>query len=326
MSERASRALAEMPEDLSNLEVTFTHFLPKGTVGLDALRRIGSGYLRDYTLTAERFLPEIAMPPDLASLIEDIARNDRGVIMTMGKGGVGKTSVAAAIAVALAERGSKVILTTTDPAAHVAHAVTKGIPNLTITRIDPELEVRHYADDILGKAGQRMDAAALRLLEEDLRSPCTEEIAVFRAFARTVDQGKDAFVVLDTAPTGHTILLLDAAEAYHREVMRANGDMPESVRELLPRLRDGNYTRVLIVTLPESTPVHEAERLQEDLVRAGIKPYAWIINQSILASGTRDPVLREHGAYENTYIDLVQQKLASHTALIPWMSLEHGGG
>ena len=322
MTERASRALAELPEELLSLEATFTTFLPKGTVGLDALRRIGNKHLADYSLPVEGFLPEIAMPPDLSSLIEDIARNDRGVVMTMGKGGVGKTSVAAAIAIALAERGHKVILTTTDPAAHVAHAVTKCIPNLTITRIDPELEVRQYADDVLGKAGQHTDAAALKLLEEDLRSPCTEEIAVFRAFARTVDQGKDGFVVLDTAPTGHTILLLDAAEAYHREVMRANGDMPDSVRELLPRLRDGNYTRVLIVTLPESTPVHEAERLQNDLVRAGIRPFAWVINQSILASGTNDPLLCAHGAYEKNYIELVQHKLASQTALIPWMLLE----
>lgn len=320
MSERASKALAAMPANLSNLETTFTPFLPRGTVGLDALRRIGRALKSDGACSA-RPLPDLSMPSDLDCLIEDIARNDHGVVMTMGKGGVGKTSVAAAIAVALAERGHKVILTTTDPAAHVAHAVTNDIPNLTITRIDPELEVRHYADDILGKAGQRMDAAALRLLEEDLRSPCTEEIAVFRAFARTVDQGKDGFVVLDTAPTGHTILLLDAAEAFHREVMRAQGDMPESVRELLPRLRDGNYTRVLIVTLPESTPVHEAERLQEDLVRAGIQPYAWVINQSILASGTNDPLLCEHGAYEKNYIELVQYKLASRTALIPWMPL-----
>ncbi|MEI6415812.1 MAG: ArsA-related P-loop ATPase, partial [Pseudomonadota bacterium] len=144
-----------------------------------------------------------------------------------------------------------------------------------------------------------------------------EEIAVFRAFARTVDQGKEGFVVLDTAPTGHTILLLDAAEAYHREVMRTQGDMPESVRQLLPRLRDPSFTRILIVTLPEATPVHEAERLQQDLARAGIKPYAWVINQSLLASGTQDPLLWERGTYEVSFIDRVISELASRTALIP---------
>ncbi|MGE8452812.1 MAG: ArsA-related P-loop ATPase, partial [Pseudomonadales bacterium] len=148
----------------------------------------------------------------------------------------------------------------------------------------------------------------------------TEEIAVFRAFARTVDEGKSGFVVLDTAPTGHTILLLDAAEAYHREVMRTQGDMPEAVRQLLPRLRDPSYTRVLIVTLPEATPVHEAERLSKDLARAGIEPYAWVINQSLLASGTTHPVLCQRGAYEVPFIRRVADQLSRECALIPWLA------
>lgn len=320
MSTRAFEALARMPETLASLPTTTTAFLPGGTVGLDALRLIANPERAGMPLSANP-VSDIVLPSGLNGLIDDISQSGHGVIMTMGKGGVGKTTVAAAIAVALAERGHKVILTTTDPAAHVAHAVENDIPNLTVTRIDPEAEVKHYADDILGKAGERLDAAALALLEEDLRSPCTEEIAVFRAFARTVDQGKKGFVVLDTAPTGHTILLLDAAEAYHREVMRTQGDIPESVRELLPRLRDREYTRVLIVTLPESTPVHEAERLQNDLVRAGIEPYAWIINQSLLASGTHDPLLCDRGNHEAPYIERVQRTLATRSALIPWMAL-----
>ncbi len=157
------------------------------------------------------------------------------------------------------------------------------------------------------------------MLEEDLRSPCTEEIAVFRAFARTVDEGKGGFVVLDTAPTGHTILLLDAAEAYHREVERTQGDMPESVKELLPRLRDKDFTRVFVVTLPEATPVHEAERLQNDLRRAGIEPYAWVINQSMLASGTQNATLMERGAFELPYIKAVSDRLSTRCALIAWV-------
>jgi arsenite-transporting ATPase len=157
------------------------------------------------------------------------------------------------------------------------------------------------------------------MLEEDLRSPCTEEIAVFRAFARTVDQGKGGFVVLDTAPTGHTILLLDAAEAYHREVERTQGEIPEAVKALLPRLRDKDFTHVFVVTLPEATPVHEAARLQSDLRRAGIEPYAWVINQSLLASGTLNPILMERGAYEVPYIKLVTETLSARCALIPWL-------
>jgi arsenite-transporting ATPase len=171
---------------------------------------------------------------------------------------------------------------------------------------------------VLAKSAPHLDAQGMALLEEDLRSPCTEEIAVFSAFARTVAEGEDGFVVLDTAPTGHTILLLDAAEAYHREVTRTMSDLPDSVRQLLPRLRDPEFTRVLLVTLPEATPVHEAARLQDDLRRAGIESYAWVINQSFAGDGFRDPVLVERGSREETYIAEVRDRLSKRFAVVPW--------
>ena len=318
MSQRATKALVDMPEALAELPGTTIPFLPRGTVGLEALRLMA--HPESANVLAEPVATETALPPGLGGLVEDIASTGHGVIMTMGKGGVGKTTVAAAIAVALAKRGHKVILSTTDPASHVANTIEGNIAGLTVTRIDPAREVDQYTEDVLEKAGKQLDAGGRAMLEEDLRSPCTEEIAVFRAFARTVDEGKDGFVVLDTAPTGHTILLLDAAEAYHREVMRTQGDMPEAVRELLPRLRDKKYTRVMLVTLPEATPVHEAERLQGDLNRAGITPHAWIINQSLLASGTHDPLLSQRGAYEAPFIRRVADELSQRSALIPWLA------
>jgi arsenite-transporting ATPase len=317
MTRRAVEALAAMPGALSDLPGTSTPFLPCGTVGLDALRIMAHPEKAAVPKSAP--IPTQTLPPGLRGLLDDIARSRRGVVMTMGKGGVGKTTIAAAIAVALAELGHEVVLSTTDPAAHVGATVEDGIPNLRVTRIDPALEVRQYTEEVLRKTADQLDAAGRAMLEEDLRSPCTEEIAVFRAFARTIDEGKDGFVVLDTAPTGHTILLLDAAEAYHREVMRTQGDMPESVRQLLPRLRDPDYTRTLIVTLPEATPVHEAERLQADLGRAGITPYAWVINQSLLASGTADPLLCERGGFELPFIRHVADMSAVRCALIPWL-------
>jgi arsenite-transporting ATPase len=236
----------------------------------------------------------------------------------MGKGGVGKTTVAAAIAVALADRGFPVHLSTTDPAAHIAATLNGAVTNLTIGRIDPKAETAAYSAEVLANAGKDLDVQGRAMLEEDLRSPCTEEIAVFRAFASAVAKGVGGFVVLDTAPTGHTILLLDSALAYHREVTRQASGMPEAVENLLPRLRDPEYTRVLIITLPEATPVHEAAKLQEDLKRAGIVPFAWVINQCLTPLEVADAVLVSRKAHEARFLNEVVNQYASRTAVIPW--------
>jgi arsenite/tail-anchored protein-transporting ATPase len=315
MTARAALSLAAMPPALAALPRHEIGYVAKGTVGLDSLRALGQP-IPPAAAPLNAACPEL--PPGLDGLIAEIAGLGHGIVMTMGKGGVGKTSIAAAIATALARAGHAVTLSTTDPAAHVAEAVATDIPGLSVTRIDPEAEVALYRDEVLAKAGADLDTAGRAMLEEDLRSPCTEEIAVFRAFARTVDQGRDRFVVLDTAPTGHTILLLDAAQAYHREVLRTQAEIPEAVRDLLPRLRDSDYTKTIIVTLAEATPVHEAERLQADLARAGIAPFAWVINQSLLASGTTDPVLALRGQYEIPFIQRVTRDLSKRTVLIPW--------
>ena len=203
-------------------------------------------------------------------------------------------------------------LTTTDPAAHVAEALGSPLPNLQVSRIDPEAETRAYVDEAMRTAGASLDAAGRALLEEDLRSPCTEEVAVFRAFARVVDEAERGFVVIDTAPTGHTLLLLDAAEAYHREVLRTAGNAPEEVRRLLPRLRDPAFTRILLVTLPEATPVHEAAALQRDLERAEIRPFAWVIDQSLSPLPVSDPVLRQRRAQEARYLREVTRPGDTH--------------
>jgi arsenite-transporting ATPase len=260
----------------------------------------------------------------LSALVDDLARAGRGVIMTMGKGGVGKTTVAAAIATELARRGRPVHLSTTDPAAHVA-AAAGNMAGLQVSRIDPQAETKAYVAQVMATAGQGLDAGGRALLEEDLRSPCTEEIAVFRAFARIVAQGQDQFVVLDTAPTGHTLLLLDATEAYHREIARKASNLPEEVLQLLPRLRDPGFTHVLVVTLPEATPVHEAAALQADLRRAQIEPFAWVINQSFAATATRDALLRMRGIGEQPFIQEVIRKLARRTVIVPWVPEEPVG-
>jgi arsenite-transporting ATPase len=317
MMRRGAEALAAMPTGLAALPTTVTPLLPLGTLGLDALRQMANP--TPIQPPGDEPDSDCVLPGKLSDLVDQLAQAGRGVILTMGKGGVGKTTLAAAIAVALARRGHPVQLSTTDPAAHVAEAIGESVANLTVSRIDPATEVAAYQAEVLAKAAANLDPNGRAMLEEDLRSPCTEEIAVFRAFARAVDSGQDGFVVLDTAPTGHTILLLDAAEAYHREVSRTQGDMPEAVRQLLPRLRDPVFCRVLIVTLAEATPVHEAERLQADLRRAGIESFGWVINQSLLASGTQHPLLRQRGAREVPFICRVADQLSRRCALIPWL-------
>jgi arsenite-transporting ATPase len=319
MEQRAARVLTDIPAVLIDLPRTMVPLAPFGLLGADALRAVAAGKLDESAVdAAEAVLIGDQPLGSLAELVDEIAQAGRGVVLTMGKGGVGKTTIAAAVAVALADRGFPVHLSTTDPAAHVAATINGSLPNLQISRIDPKAEVAAYSAEVMATAGANLDEHGRALLEEDLRSPCTEEIAVFRAFAAAVDRGKGGFVVLDTAPTGHTILLLDAALAYHREMSRQASELPESVQQLLPRLRDPDFTQVLIVTLPEATPVHEAAHLQRDLRRAGIEPFGWVINQSLHQLDVRDPVLVSRQRHEGQFLREVATQHASRVALVPW--------
>ena len=277
------------PPELTALRTAAVGLVAGDVTGVDALRHLARGDTSTGSLNTTN---EPADLPGLGELIDELDAAGDGVVMTMGKGGVGKTTLAAAIAVALVDRGREVTLSTTDPAAHLTEALAQSAPDrLVVERIDPAVETGRYTAEVLaGAAG--LDDQGRSLLEEDLRSPCTEEIAVFRAFARTIDAAQDRVVVLDTAPTGHTLLLLDAAQSYQREVQRTNASVPDEVARLLDRLRDPQFARMLIVTLAESTPVHEANRLQADLRRAGIEPFGWLINASLTTSQTTHPVLK----------------------------------
>jgi arsenite-transporting ATPase len=324
LQKRGADALATAGAFLNRMRLSKVPLRSHNLVGIPALRALVENGHQFEPPHVGSYDKELPVTETLATLADDLAKAGRGVIMTMGKGGVGKTTIAAAIATELARRGCQVHLSTTDPAAHITAAAGK-IPGMQVSRIDPQVETRAYVEQVMATAGKNLDANGRALLEEDLRSPCTEEIAVFRAFARTVAQGKDAFVVLDTAPTGHTLLLLDATESYHREIARKASDMPEEVLQLLPRLRDTDYTRVLVVTLPEATPVHEAAMLQADLRRAKIEPFAWVINQSFAGSGSHDPLLVARGRGEAQYIREVVEKLSKRTAMVPWVTEEPTG-
>ncbi len=322
MEARGSAALDALPPGLAGLSRVDVPLLPFGLVGIDALRTMGEAPAkggRPMALEADAAFAPVPRE-HLGALVDDLAKQGKGVVMTMGKGGVGKTTVAARIASELSRRGFAVTLTTTDPAAHVEQAVrdlSGGSKNLRITRIDPALETRRYTEEVMATAGHALDAQGKALLQEDLRSPCTEEIAVFRAFAETVAAGADRFVIIDTAPTGHTLLLLDAAESYHREVLKKPSGSPDAVKQLLPRLRDRSFTHVLLVALPEATPIHEAMQLERDLLRAGIEPFAWVVNQSLTPLQVADPVLRSRRANEAAHL----RELGAHATRIvlePW--------
>ncbi len=321
--QRGTAALANLPAALRELAIDEIPLRSHDMVGLAALR-----HLFDDDTPA---ILDSAPPPDgpaihhprLEVLIDEIAMPGHGLIMVMGKGGVGKTTIAAAIAVELATRGLSVHLSTTDPAAHVLATLAGEVGNLEVSRIDPAVETAAYVQRVLDRKGRDLDAEGRALVEEDLRSPCTEEVAVFHAFAKLLGQARTRFVVLDTAPTGHTLLLLDAAGSYHRDVVRGmtSNEVARVVTPLM-RLQDPALTKILLVTLPETTPVSEAAQLQADLRRATIEPFAWVINGCLASSGTRDPLLRQRIPAELAQIDRVEHDLARRIAIVPWLARE----
>ncbi|WP_421733889.1 arsenical pump-driving ATPase [Cellulomonas sp.] len=323
--EREQEVLAALPADLAVLPRDVLSLKGENMVGPDALARLFEpGDPCDLRVPEGREHLARGVEP-LAALIDGLAEQGHGLILTMGKGGVGKTTLAAAIAVALAERGLPVHLTTTDPAAHLGQTLAGSVPNLEVSRIDPAVETERYRQSVLARRGASLDAAGRAGLEEDLRSPCTEEIAVFQAFSKVVNEGRRRFVVIDTAPTGHTLLLLDATGSYHRDVVRQMGATAATFTTPMMWLQDPDYTKVLIVTLPEATPVLEAEELAEDLHRAGINPWAWVINSSVAAAQTTDPLLLRRAAAEMDQIARVCAEGAARCALVPLLASEPVG-
>ncbi len=319
--ERERKALAHIPDAITALPRETVPLQSGNLVGLPALRAMLLEHPAAAVGAASR--PAAAPPrrrPSLRTLVDGIEKDGHGLVMVLGKGGVGKTTNAAAIAVELASRGHPAHLTTTDPAAHLAMTVESDLPDLTVSRIDPHDERERYRHHVMEAQGGSLDDAGRALLEEDLRSPCTEEIAVFQAFSRVIQESRQSFVVVDTAPTGHTLLLIDATGAYHRDVVRhMNPDL--HVVTPMMRLQDPAQTKMVIVTLPETTPVLEAEALQADLRRAGIEPWAWVVNASLAAAGPTDPLLVARAAAEEPHINRVESK-NPRMAVIPWLTEE----
>ena len=318
--------LETIPDNLKKLPLKTFPLLPYNVLGIEKLRSLFDTELQ--ILISNRVLSTSVGPTQVLkgihTLVDELCFSQQhGLIMTMGKGGVGKTIAASVIAVLLANKGFDVLLTTTDPAAHIQDFIEQlgSLPaNLTVERIDPKVETQRYIDKIMDHKGQGQSEEAKKLILEDLKSPCTEEVAVFHAFSKAISMAKRKFVVMDTAPTGHTLLLLDTAGSYHRDIMRNSTD---AVRFRTPymSLQDQTLSKIILVTLPETTPMREAGSLQDDLKRAGIKPYAWLINQSLsMLSGISDPLLKSRANAEIEVIDTIKEIYSEKTFGIPFVA------
>lgn len=317
-------ALAGMTPEIAALPRASFALRSENLVGIDALKRFAAGDAQSVDIPQAAAI-ERSGHPRLGTLVNQLETAGKGLIMFMGKGGVGKTTMAAAVASELAARGHDVLLTTTDPAAHITETLAGTQNGLSVSRIDPEVETAKYHAQIMATKGRDLDAQARAMLEEDLRSPCTEEIAVFQAFSKVIRASSKQFVIMDTAPTGHTLLLLDATGSYHKDILR-HADQTQQARMVTPmmRLQDPQQTKILITTLPETTPVLEASRLQDDLRRAGIEPWGWIINSSLAAAETSQPLLQKRALSEQKQIAEVG-RLSKRYAVVPMQAVEPVG-
>ncbi|WIV10459.1 arsenical pump-driving ATPase [Proteiniborus sp. MB09-C3] len=315
--EKQQEALEKIPKYLKGVETFQIPLRSYNVTGLENVR----AFLTNGEVKQNYDVSNVNNTPELKDVIEELYNTNKKIIFTMGKGGVGKTTIAAAIALELAKKGKNVHLTTTDPAAHLKFVIDES-HGITISHIDEKKELEKYRKEVLNKARETMSDDDIAYIEEDLRSPCTQEIAVFRAFAEIVDHSENETVVIDTAPTGHTLLLLDSTQSYNKEIERSHGDIPESAKKLLPKLRNEKETEVIIITLAEATPVYEAMRLQEDLNRAGIHSKWWVINASFYLANTTNEILKAKAKNEIQWINKVDEISKGNFAVIKWITEE----
>lgn len=264
----------------------------------------------------------------------------RRTIFFAGKGGVGKTSIAAATALWVAEQGYKTLLLTTDPAAHLGQifgakvtdkpAKMRGEQHLWITHVDAEKATQDYKEKILAEARGKYDKERLLAIEEELNSPCTEEMATFEKFIELATLKNFEVIIFDTAPTGHTLRLLELPVDWSKQLeiktFTSTGETEvdritkSRFKEVIDMMQDINQTTFSFVMYPESTPIKEASRAMEELLSIGVPTSLVVANFILPDSIITNDYLRQRKAMEKKYLEEMDRRLTAPIIKLPLLA------
>ncbi|KJS88211.1 MAG: arsenic ABC transporter ATPase [Peptococcaceae bacterium BICA1-8] len=243
-------------------------------------------------------------------------------IFFSGKGGVGKTSIACVTAVHTAQKGFKTLLLTTDPAAHIGNVlgenvgdeITKinNIENLFGVKIDPKKTAQEYKNKILKEAQNKFDTNTIKAMQEELDSPCTEEMASFQKFINYASLNEFDVIVVDTAPTGHTLRLLELPMDWSKQIQLKTGIQTEISAEdkkekekfdaVIEMMKDSAKTTFSFVMYPERTPIIEAHRASQELLSLGIETQLVIANLIIPQEQAQTPFFKNRRNMQVKYL------------------------
>lgn len=255
-----------------------------------------------------------------------------------GKGGVGKTSMACTHAVRLAEQGKKTLIVTTDPASNLAdvfeqpigHQITRieGLPNLWAMEIDPDKATQEYIDRAMAPLRAAFPAQIVQVMEEQMSGPCTAEVAAFDRFTDflevpTGDETVFDVVIFDTAPTGHTIRLLELPAEWSQSIDAASAgsgqtclgpaaaiqDAKHKYERALAAMRESDQTTFTFVLHPEAISIKETRRAIGELSKLGIHNFRLIINGIIPAEGVQNTLFAARAQMQAIYLAQIEKEL-----------------
>jgi arsenite-transporting ATPase len=314
--------------------------------GVSALQGIGrelfTGEKPSYE--TESILTDYSVPtierPDLDALFLPAGKTK--AIFFTGKGGVGKTSISCITALYIAQKGVKTLLVTTDPAAHIGEVLDVKIgsrpekitDNLFAVMVNQQEAFKEYKEKVLSEARGKYSEDMLATMEEELNSPCTEEMAAFDKFIQYIEGRDYEVVVFDTAPTGHTLRLLDLPFDYAKQVemMSSAAESIENketaqhrFRDIISTLRDKDMTVFSLVLYPESTPIMESYRAMLDLKEAGIETQLVIANMVLPEKVCSNNFFKNRRQMQLKYLQEIKDRFNLPVLQFPLMQEEIKG-